>query len=109
SQLLSAVEDGRPLLDSWPRSGELLWIWIWAAIGGGLAWRYSAWVGGAIAAVGAVVSLLFICFWLLITGIWAPLIPAGLSLLLTGSSTSFYLAYAKRNNSARLPLAPSEP
>ena len=109
SQLLSAVEDGRPLLDSWPRLGELLWIWIWAAIGSGSAWRYPSRFLRAIAAVGAVVSLFFICFWLLIIGTWAPLIPAGLSLLLTGSSTSFYLAYAKRNNSAPLPLASREP
>jgi CHASE2 domain-containing sensor protein len=38
SQLLSAIEDNRPLLWSWSESLEVLWIGLWAVVGGGVAW-----------------------------------------------------------------------
>lgn len=102
SQILSAVEDGRPLLKVWPRPQDLLWIWVWAFVGGALAWRYRSGRSLMLAAALTLSGLSVGCFWLFMLGIWAPLIPAGLTLLLTGGSTTIYLAGAKRGSFGRL-------
>ena len=98
SQILSAVEDGRPLITLWPHHGELLWIWAWAAIGGSLAWlRYSSVY--LITAIGIAIGGVYLCcFWLLVQGLWLPLIPAGLTLLLTNGVT-VYLSLFKHKPS----------
>lgn len=108
SQLLSAVENNRPLLNPWPRATEFIWIWVWATVGSGLAvyWR----PGGVLVltAIIALGSLFAACLWLLVSGIWAPLIPAGLAFLLAGGSTGLYLVFVERDRSTPL-LKASKP
>jgi CHASE2 domain-containing sensor protein len=101
SQILSAVEDGRPLLKVWPRPQDLLWLLVWAAVGGALAWRCRSGRSLMLATVAALSGLSVGCFWLFMLGIWAPLIPAGLTLLLTGGSTTVYFASSKRGSSGK--------
>ncbi|BAY08777.1 CHASE2 domain-containing protein [Calothrix sp. NIES-2098] len=79
SQILSAVLDGRPLLRVWSLGLELLWIWIWAGIGGILAWRFSS-ISRLILAVSLAAGVLYLfCFGLLLWGVWVPFVPSALS------------------------------
>ena len=93
SQILSAVEDGRPLLSTWSNPKEILWIGLWTAIGGALSW-YFRWQWPLVVAVGGMLAVLYLCcFLLFIQGIWAPLIPAGLALLLAAGTVSAFFQW----------------
>jgi adenylate cyclase len=83
SQILSAVLDGKGLFWYWDEWQEILWITVWGAVGGWLAWRLENWVsliGSAIAAFG---SLLGCTFFLFTQQGWIPLIFPALALLIT--------------------------
>ncbi len=81
SEILSAVQDGRPLLWAWSWWTEVFWIWGWALLGGVLAWRTLSLPWLALA-VGVTSSLLYLaCFSLLISGAWVPFVPSALSLV----------------------------
>ncbi|MGL5082520.1 MAG: CHASE2 domain-containing protein [Microcoleaceae cyanobacterium] len=78
SQILSAVEDGRSLLNWWQPWQEDIWILLWASLGGLLAWLVRpslAWV-----LVGAVLWILSrYCYLLLLEqSLWVPLVPAAI-------------------------------
>ncbi|MGI0488771.1 CHASE2 domain-containing protein [Pantanalinema rosaneae CENA516] len=90
SQMISAVLDQRPLMTAWHWTGEGLWIWVWAAIGGiGMGWgqRLSR---QSLASMIALSILAGLSLFLLIQGIWVPLIPAGMALMLTAGITNFW-------------------
>lgn len=102
SQILSAVKDGRPLLWAMPFWGEILWIWFWSAIGGGIAWLRprnayqkrifwqieALYLGGATVAATGILSGL--CLGMLILGGWMPLLPSALALLIASGSVAIY-------------------
>ncbi|PPT05533.1 Adenylate cyclase [Geitlerinema sp. FC II] len=93
SQIISAVLDDRPLIKIWTKSRELIWIWIWAAIGSTLfLWflpKHSYVILGTIATLS--LSLLFgICWILMVYGWWVPLVPAALSMIV-GAGIIVYL------------------
>ncbi|RCJ14993.1 sensor protein Chase2 [Nostoc sp. ATCC 43529] len=90
SQILSAVEKGRPLLRVWSLWLEVAWIWGWSVVGGVLAWRNLSLPWLALA-VGVTSSVLYVaCFGLLISGAWVPFVPSALSLLATVGLMSIY-------------------
>ena len=83
SQILSAVLDGKGLFWYWDEWQEILWIAVWGAVGGWLAWRLEnsvSLIGSAIAAFG---SLAGFTFFLFTQQGWIPLIPPALALLIT--------------------------
>ncbi|NJK47019.1 CHASE2 domain-containing protein [Candidatus Gracilibacteria bacterium] len=83
SQILSAVEDGRPLLWWWSQGTEILWIWSWSIVAGAIAWlvRQPIYLGLAIASA---IALLFgLCWLLLVQGTWIPFVPCFLTMLAT--------------------------
>ncbi|MDZ8079088.1 MAG: CHASE2 domain-containing protein [Nostoc sp. DcaGUA01] len=89
SQILSAVEDGRPLLRVWSLWVEVVWIWGWSLLGGLLVWRFQHLLylvlGGGIA-----IALLYTsCLGLLISGVWVPFVPSVIVLVLAGGSMIF--------------------
>ncbi|MFB2770972.1 CHASE2 domain-containing protein [Pelatocladus sp. BLCC-F211] len=86
SQILSAVLDHRPLLWVLPKWGENLWIWVWCVAGGVLAWQLRSRLRLIIALIGAIGILYLACLFLLIQGLWIPLLPSAL-VLLTGGAT----------------------
>ncbi|MFW9264169.1 CHASE2 domain-containing protein [Nostoc sp. CALU 546] len=90
SQILSAVQDGRPLLGVWSWWAEVAWIWGWSLIGGVLAWRRLSlpWLALAIGVTSSV--LYVVCFGLLISGAWVPFVPSALSLVAMGGLMSIY-------------------
>ncbi|MEH2207069.1 MAG: CHASE2 domain-containing protein [Nostoc sp.] len=88
SQILSAVQDGRPLLRVWSLWIEVVWIWGWSLVGGMLArqWRSLPWLA---LAVGVTSSVLYVvCFVLLIWGIWVPFLPSLLALMATSGNVA---------------------
>ncbi|MEH1999950.1 MAG: CHASE2 domain-containing protein [Nostoc sp.] len=90
SQILAAVQDGRPLLRVWSLWVEVVWIWGWSLVGGVLAWRKLSfpWLALAVSITSSV--LYIVCFGLLISGAWVPFIPSALSLLATVGLMSIY-------------------
>ncbi|MEH1971728.1 MAG: CHASE2 domain-containing protein [Nostoc sp.] len=102
SQILSAVLDGRTLLWIWPVWGEALWVFYWSVFGGILAWRIrNSWLLGlAVVTVIGVISA--ISFVMLLKGIWIPLIPGALALVVTSSSVVIYSISQSSNSSINL-------
>ncbi|MBE8987233.1 CHASE2 domain-containing protein [Nostoc sp. LEGE 12450] len=90
SQILSAVLDGRTLLWVWPVWGESLWVFFWSVLGGILAWRIRHSLLLGIAGVAVIVAISTISFFVLLKGIWIPLIPAAIALVVTGSIVVIY-------------------
>lgn len=88
SQIISAVLDKRPLLGVLPAWGDALWIWGWSLVGGVIAWRVRSILKLGLVVVVAVVTLSGICFILFVNGIWVPLVPSFLTLILTAGATS---------------------
>ncbi|MUG96977.1 CHASE2 domain-containing protein [Scytonema sp. UIC 10036] len=90
SQILSAVLDKRPLLSVWPFWGEVLWVWGWSVVGGILVWRYRSPLHLGMAGGGVLLVLYVLCFRLFTYGIWVPLVPSALAIVVTGSSVLVY-------------------
>ncbi|MDB9496830.1 CHASE2 domain-containing protein [Spirulina major CS-329] len=90
SQLLAAALDGRSLIWVLPEFVEILWIALWAAIGGFGVGRLShkqaaPWVWGVdVAASGLLLSGL--CWLALLQGGWLPWAPAGMALAIGAGS-----------------------
>src|ERR671932_568140 len=90
SQILSAVLDGKKLFWYWEEWQEILWIAVWSAVGGCLAWRVEKslnLIGLAIAAGG---SLFGFTFFLFLQQGWIPLIAPALALLITAGVAVIY-------------------
>ncbi|MEG4326613.1 adenylate/guanylate cyclase domain-containing protein [Microcoleus sp. herbarium5] len=90
SQILSAVLDGKGLFWYWDEWQEILWIAVWSAVGGCLAWRLEKslnLMGSAIAACG---SLFGLTFFLFMQQGWIPVITPALALLITAGVAVTY-------------------
>ncbi len=90
SQLLSAVLDGRSLLWTLPQWADVFWIISWSIIGGGIGWGMGRplWVG-----IGTVVVLVILsgsCWGGMVIGLWLPLVPSAIAIVMTISSISVY-------------------
>ena len=90
SQILSAVEDKRPLLWWLPAWGETVWVWSWALLGGGLILFFRTPIRLGLVSGAALFFLYGICFILLLEGGWVPLVPSALAGVATGGSTLVY-------------------
>ncbi|HHP7245143.1 MAG TPA: CHASE2 domain-containing protein, partial [Elainellaceae cyanobacterium] len=94
SQLLSAVQDGRPLITALPLWVDGLWVWGWAVIGGMVIVygrspaRFVKSPSVSIILLGGttVGAIYLACLILLIQGYWMPFVPAVLTFMLSGSA-----------------------
>ncbi|QLE39896.1 CHASE2 domain-containing protein [Nostoc sp. C052] len=86
SQILSAVQDGRPLLQTWSLWIEVVWIWGWSLLGGLLAWRFQHLLYLTLGSGIAIAILYISCYGLLISGVWAPFVPPVIALIVAGGS-----------------------
>jgi CHASE2 domain-containing sensor protein len=95
SQILGAVQNGRPLLQVWSLWAEMSWIWGWSLVGGVLAWRKLSlpWLALAVSITSSI--LYIVCFSLLISGAWVPFVPSALSLVLMVGLMSIYNSKTK--------------
>ena len=91
SQIVSAVKDGRPLISVWSIWGEVLWIWAWSAVGAAIALTYRLRLYAILAIAGALIVLCVVCWVLLGSGYWVPLVPSALVLVVTSSTVTIYL------------------
>lgn len=84
SQILSAVQDKRPLIQSWSDTGEVIWLWAWS-LGSGLIAFYNRRLGFfLIVLLGIGVALWGICYGLFLTqGLWVPFVPTLITAVLT--------------------------
>ncbi len=81
SQLIAAVLDDRPFLESWVDELEALWIILWAIAGGitAILW-HRVWLN--FLALGLLSGILVgLTIWLFHLALWTPLFPALLGLL----------------------------
>ena len=83
SQLVSAVLDERPLIQAWPVWGELFWIGGWSMVGGLISVFRRSPLKFIIASAVAIATLSGWRYWLFLQGIWSPLVPAAIALVLT--------------------------
>ncbi|MBD3883385.1 CHASE2 domain-containing protein [Phormidium tenue FACHB-886] len=90
SQILSAVLDGRPLLQTSSAAAEIFWISGWAIGGSIIVWRWRSRRSRLIATVGAIGLLVGGCYLLLLQGYWLPLVPAVLAL---GGTIIVYIVF----------------
>lgn len=85
SQLLSAVEERRPLLCFWPLWIDIVWVWVWSGAGGAIASRLQSKLRLGLAGGVLLIVLGGIGFVLLLTeGVLVPLVPSALALLTAG-------------------------
>ncbi|MDZ8065157.1 MAG: CHASE2 domain-containing protein [Nostoc sp. DedQUE08] len=104
SQLVSAVMDKRPSISVLPVWGEVLWIWGWSVVGGAIAftvvqifpWRDRSGVYLVLAQGGVFGVLYVLCLILFYQGIWVPLVPSALVLVVTGGTVAIYLLSQQR-------------
>ena len=93
SQILSAVLDQRPLLQVWAVGWEYLWIGVWGVLGISLGrflrspWKILLGLGVAC------VSLIGVCYGLILLGWWVPIVPALFGLVLNGAGLTAALFY----------------
>ncbi len=84
SQLVSAVEDKRPLLWFLPLWGDTLWVGVWALVIGILTRSFQGLLNRGIAVGIVLITLGWICFIMLVTkGLLLPLIPSGLAVVIS--------------------------
>jgi adenylate cyclase len=74
SQILSAVLEGRPLLQVWSKQKEYLWIWLGAFIGSVLSWELKYWQAIASGILLACLGILSISYLAFLRGWWLPVI-----------------------------------
>lgn len=98
SQILSAVLNNRPLLNVLPKWGEYIWIWSWAIVGATIALTIQSTRRLILTAVISCGVLYGVCLYILILGIWIPLVPSMLVLL---GSTASLKVYRNRVSSLR--------
>jgi CHASE2 domain-containing sensor protein len=105
SQMLSAVEDQRHLISWLPLWGDAVWILGWSLAGGISLWRFSV-LSQQSLALGSTVFVLYSCCWFaLVQGLWIPLVPAAIALLLTSGTVAIANRIVK---SQTLPLIQPE-
>jgi CHASE2 domain-containing sensor protein len=85
SQLLSAVEEGRPLLGWWPQWLEVVWIVFWGALGTLVFWWWRS-LRRRLGFLALASLALTLGSWLgfLLFGVWIPFVPSLLALGGTG-------------------------
>lgn len=106
SQILSAVQEGRPLIWWLPLWGDALWIWLWSMTGGIVVYQVRSQrvykISSSLCLIlvlGLSVGVLYgLCWVFLIQGGWLPFVPAALALLITEGAMAIDLSnYALRD------------
>ncbi len=94
SQILSYVLDDRPMLDSWGNIKEYIWILLWGFVPIYLG-RFSRVLWVNLLSVSVAVLFLFgYCYVMLwLWGIWIPIVPCLLILLLNGVGLTTFVFY----------------
>ncbi len=93
SQLISAALDNRPLIGYLPEQFEVMWIWLWAAIGAFFGWRLRNPLILLVCGSIVCVTLVGICYLAFLEAIWIPVIPSALTLVISSTGMMTYINY----------------
>ncbi|MEM7762021.1 MAG: CHASE2 domain-containing protein [Cyanobacteria bacterium P01_A01_bin.40] len=93
SQILSAVEDNRPLFWWFPLWGDACFIWLCSLMSGLIIWGPSKPFHRSIMTVILLIALYVFCWRIFIFGGWLPLIPSAIALFTSRSSLIIVLHY----------------
>lgn len=97
SQILSAVEDKRPLfwwLSIWE---DTTLIWCWSFLGGLIIWRFPTVLSKSIT-IGILLIIIYgFCWIIFIQGFWLPLIPSLIGLFTTAASLTLLRQRKRRH------------
>ena len=89
SQILSAIEDRRPLIWWLPFLVDACFIWFWSIMGGLIVWRFSR-PSQIIIITGIFLIFLYVVCWtIFLIGGWLSLIPSITALLVSSCSMGF--------------------
>ncbi|VEP15743.1 membrane hypothetical protein [Hyella patelloides LEGE 07179] len=83
SQIISSAIDNRPLLRTYNKFIESLWILLWGIIGVIIAWHLRSIVKILIYIFIISIILIIFCYRVFIVGWWLPLVPSLLTLIAT--------------------------
>jgi CHASE2 domain-containing sensor protein len=98
SQILSATLDDRPLLQIWSEGWEYLWIVAWGILGISLG-RFARLPRRILLGVALSCSgLIALSFIAILTGLWIPLVPALIALVLNGAGLAASTFYRYEQN-----------
>lgn len=98
SQLLSAVLDGRPLLRTWTDPWEYAWIIAWGVLGVAVArWLRSPLRILAGVAIATLI-LIAVSYGALLGGMWIPVVPALIGLVLNGTGLALAAFYRQEQD-----------
>lgn len=97
SQIIGAVLDKRPLIWWLPQWGDAIWVWVWSLMGGMVVYGVRSHPISnmrsqlySVLALGFSTTILYgLCWVFLLTGGWLPLVPAALTLWLTGVTLAY--------------------
>ncbi len=91
SQILSTVLDKRPLIWSWSKPVEIIWIWGWSLVGGLFA-RCLKSLRLILLSGGVALAILYASCWGMLTfkGGWIPLVSSALALVSVETSLVIY-------------------
>lgn len=93
SQIVSAVLDKRPLLHSWSEEWEYLWILFWGILGISLGRiTQNPWKNILVVSIAGVI-LLGIAYFSIIFGLWIPVLPGMILLVVNGVVLSAFYQY----------------
>lgn len=96
SQILSTVEDNRPLIWWWSMGYETLWILGWSVVGGIVCWRFNRMLYRGLGVIVALGCLYIGCHLIFVSQSgWIPLVPPALALVGAGTGV-IYLTYRLR-------------
>jgi CHASE2 domain-containing sensor protein/two-component sensor histidine kinase len=93
SQIVSAVLEQRPLIQSWQEIWEYLWIVFWGILGIILGRKFSSSIFILISVISSLILLIIISYILLIFGWWVPVVSACLILGFNGLILTAFSRY----------------
>jgi len=96
SQILSATVNGRPLIKTWSKWEEWLWIFGWSLIGATLIWqkKYTGnSEGSQLVLLLPVISLVAVSYAAFLVGWWIPMVPPLMALIGSALGVTAYVAH----------------
>ncbi|MEH2073514.1 MAG: CHASE2 domain-containing protein [Nostoc sp.] len=93
SQLVSAVLDNRSMINVWADVWEYLWIIGWGILGLSLGRLIRNPLEMLFYIILAIISLILICYGLIIIGWWIPIVPAFFTLVFNGVGLAAFYRY----------------
>jgi CHASE2 domain-containing sensor protein len=98
SQILSAIEEDRPMLWWLPQWGDTLWVLFWSFTGAVIVWRFHVPLHQGLMFCISIITLYGLCWGVLTIGGWLPLIPSALALVFPWLCLLVYSAFPIQRN-----------